>query len=120
LDASWTLHTVFARGAGAYACKRTGRRGRTVNSIATFTHGTPKVGFYGCSMGRCASTGEVVRLMLSVQIPKGRRYPTSLHMNPCPACGHSHTVNPFWRAYSERVDAGKEFITVEWTPAGND
>lgn len=83
------------------------------------SHGTPKVGFYGCSMGRVASTGQVVRLMLSSEVPKGRRYPPILEVE-CPACGHTHTCRPFWRAYSPRVDDGKEFVTVEWTPPGND
>lgn len=74
------------------------------------SHGTPKVGFYGCNRGG----GEVVRLMLSCQVPRGRRYPQILTI-ACPACGHEHSVKPFWRAFMARVDEDKRFVTVEYT-----
>ena len=73
------------------------------------SYGTPKVGFFGCNRGG----GQVVRLMLDCQIPKGRRYPLHLYLS-CPACGHEHDVKPFWRAYNENIDRDKFFIVVKY------
>lgn len=77
---------------------------RKVSSVAKGRQRTNvrRRGFYGCR-------GQLVRIELA-QVPE--RYPSNLRI-PCPECKHEHVVQPFWRQWSEKLDAATPAAVIE-------
>ncbi len=63
----------------------------------------PRIGFFGCR-------GELVRVSINGEQPK--KYPKAITLDACPACGHSHGAQPFWRKRSSR-DEGKAILGID-------
>jgi hypothetical protein len=63
-----------------------------------------KVGFFGCN-------GQVVRVLHSID-KAHRTAPRRVELRACPACGHGHQAQPFWRMYRPDIDEGKATLKI--------
>lgn len=76
----------------------------TLQERSALKHRKPRIGFFGCGSG----AGQVIRMQ--------RKDPCATKQMltiDCPACGHGHTIRPYWRVYTPSIDDGKEILIVD-------